>query len=85
MQGLDPSEMLKESEESSGKLASKSKTMSTKGTGKKYRMYQIATLGIGSVIGCEEHVVAQSNTHFTSCVCLSMTGELYRIEKDFFF
>ena len=35
--GLDPSDMLKESDESSGKLASMSKTMSTKNTGKKYR------------------------------------------------
>jgi len=39
MQGLDPAEMLKESDESSGKLASMSKTMSTKNTGKKYRVH----------------------------------------------
>ena len=39
IQGLDPSEMLKETEESSGKLASKSKTMSSKGAGKKYKTY----------------------------------------------
>ena len=31
--------MLKESDESSGKLASMSKTMSTKNTGKKYRLH----------------------------------------------
>jgi hypothetical protein len=37
--GLDPSDMLKESDESSGKLASMSKTMSTKNTGKKYRQH----------------------------------------------
>ena len=39
LQGLDPSDMLKESEESSGKLASKSKNMSTKSTGKKHRLH----------------------------------------------
>jgi hypothetical protein len=38
-EGLDPSEMLKESDETSGKLASKSKTMSTKSTGKKFKMH----------------------------------------------
>ena len=85
LQGLDPSEMLKESDESSGKLASMSKTMSTKNTGKKYRLHQIASLGVGSVIGCEDVMVAKSDTHITSLICLSMTGELYRIEKDFFF
>jgi len=31
--------MLKEQEESSGKLASKSKNMSTKASGKKYRLH----------------------------------------------
>lgn len=77
--------MLKESDESSGKLASMSKTMSTKNTGKKYRLHQIASLGVGSVIGCEDVLVAKSETHITSLICLSMTGELYRIEKDFFF
>ena len=44
-QGLDPSEMLKESDETSGKLASMSKNMSTKAGGKKFKMHQIATLG----------------------------------------
>lgn len=37
MKGLDPSEMLRETEATSGKLASKSKTLSTKNSGKKYR------------------------------------------------
>ena len=77
--------MLKESDESSGKLASMSKTMSTKATGKKYRVHQIASLGYGSVIGCEDVLVAKSDKHITSLVCLSMKGELYRINKDFFF
>ena len=85
VKGLDPSEMLKECDNSSGKLASKSKTMSTKNNGKKYKMYQIASLGPGSVIGCEDVMVAKSDTHVTSLVCLSMKGELYRIEKDSFF
>lgn len=84
VKGLDPSEMLKECDTSSGKLASKSKTMSTKSTGKKHRMYQIASLGPGSVIGCEDIMVAKSDTHVTSLVCLSMKGELYRIDKDYF-
>lgn len=39
VKGLDPSEMLKETDTSSGKLASKSKNMSTKATGKKHKMY----------------------------------------------
>jgi len=43
-QGLDPSEMLKEQDASSGKLASKSKNMS-KTSGKKQKMLQIACLG----------------------------------------
>ena len=30
-------------------------------------------------------MVAKSATHITSLVCLSQKGELYRIEKDFFF
>ena len=30
-------------------------------------------------------MVAKSDTHITSLVCLSMTGELYRIDKEFFF
>ena len=85
MQGLNPGEMLKEAEESSGKLASKSKTMSTKATGKKYKMHQIASLGQGSVIGCEDVLVAKSDVHVTTLTCLSMTGELFRIERDFFF
>ena len=82
---MDPSEMLKESDESSGKLASKSKNMSTKASGKKFRLHQIASLGRGSVIGCEDVLVAKSETHVTSLVCLSMEGELYRIDKEFFF
>lgn len=77
--------MLKESDESSGKLASMSKTMSTKSSGKKYRVHQIASLGQGSVVGCEDVLVAKSETHITSLVCLSMKGELYRIDKEFFF
>ena len=84
VKGLDSSEMLKETDTSSGKLASKSKNMSTKATGKKHKMYQIASLGPGSVIGCEDILVANSDTHVTSLVCLSMKGELFRIEKDFF-
>ncbi len=39
LKGLDPSEMLKEAEETSGKLASKSKNMSTKSGGKKHRLH----------------------------------------------
>lgn len=77
--------MLKEQEESSGKLASKSKNMSTKASGKKYRLHQIAILGTGSVIGCEDIMVAKSQVHITSLVCQSMKGELYRIEREFFF
>jgi len=84
-EGLDPSEMLKESDETSGKLASKSKNMSTKSTGKKFKLHQISTLGNGSVIGCEDVLVAKSEVHITSLVCSSMRGELYRIERDFFF
>lgn len=63
LEGLDPSEML--NDEGSGKLASKSKTMSTKASGKKYKMHQIATLGQGSVMGCEDILVAKSETHVT--------------------
>lgn len=40
---------------------------------------------MGSVVGCEDVLVAKSETHVTSLVCLSMKGELYRIEKEFFF
>ena len=29
--------------------------------------------------------MAKSDTHVTSLVCLSMKGELYRVDKDFFF
>jgi len=83
--GLDPSEMLKESDENSGKLASMGKNMSTKATSKKYKMHQISILGNGSVIGCEDVLCAKSSVHITSLVCASMTGELYRIEKEFFF
>ena len=77
--------MLKEQDVTSGKLASKSKNMSKQGGGKKHRMQQIACLGQGSVIGCEDILVAKSDTHVTSLVCLSMTGELYKLDKDFFF
>lgn len=83
--GLDTSEMLKESDETSGKLASMGKNMSTKASSKKYKMHQISILGNGSVIGCEDVLCAKSDVHITSLVCASMTGELYRIEKDFFF
>ena len=72
-------------DEGSGKLASKSKTLSTKAGGKKFKMHQMATLGQGSVVGCEDVLVARSDTHVTQLVCLTMTGELYRIEKEFFF
>ena len=37
------------------------------------------------MIGCEDILVAKSETHVTSLVCLSMTGEVYRVDKDFFF
>ena len=84
-QGLDPSDMLKESDENSGKLASMSKNMSTKAGGKKFKMHEIAVLGQGSVIGVEDYMVAKSDTHVTTLVCLSMKGELYRIEKELFF
>lgn len=85
--------MLKEADESSGKLASMSKNMSTKAGGKKHRSFQIACLGEGSVIGLEDVVVAKSDVHITSLTCLGYEhktkgfmpeGELYRIEKDFF-
>lgn len=59
--------------------------MNTKTTGNKYRTHQIARLGIGSVIGCEDVLVAKKETHITSLVCLSMKGELYKIDKEFFF
>ena len=85
MQGLDPAEMLKEADETSGKLASKSKTMSTKASGKKFKVHQITTLGVGSVIGCEDVLTARSETHVTSLLCLSHKGALYKIEKEFFF
>ena len=85
MQGLDPSEMLKEADESSGKLASKSKNMSTKAQGKKYRHHQIASLGSGSIIGCEDHIVAKSDVHLTSLTCLTTPGEFYKIDREFFF
>ena len=84
-QGLDPSEMLKESDETSGKLASMSKNMSTKAGGKKTRMHEIARLGRGSVIGVEDYIVAKSDVHVTSLVCISHVGKLYRIKRDFFF
>ena len=75
--------MLKEQENSSGKLASKSKNM-TKASGKKQKNHQIACLGKGSVIGLEDIVVAKSDYHVTSLQCLSMVGELYRVDKEFF-
>ena len=59
--------------------------MNTKTGGKKHRMHQIACLGYGSVVGCEDILVAKSDTHVTSLVCLSMKGEVYRVDKDFFF
>lgn len=37
------------------------------------------------MIGCEDILVAKSDTHVTSLVCLSMKGEVYRVDKDFFF
>ena len=37
------------------------------------------------MIGCEDVMVAKSETHITSLVCLTMEGELYRIDKQFFF
>lgn len=77
--------MLKEQDNSSGKLASKSKTMNSKATNKKHRLHQIACLGRGSVIGIEDIIIAKSEFHVTSLACLSQTGELYRIEKEFFF
>jgi len=76
--------MLKEQDNSSGKLASKSKTMNSKAT-KKHKLHQIACLGRGSVIGIEDIIIAKSEFHVTSLACLSQTGELYRIEKDLFF
>ena len=36
------------------------------------------------MVGCEDIRVAKSDTHVTSLVCLSMKGELYRVEKDLF-
>ena len=76
--GMDPSEMLKEMEESSGKLASKSKTLSSKNSGKKYRQHQIALLGPGSVVGIEDVLIAKSDSHLTSLVCIDVKGgELY--------
>ena len=84
-QGLEPGAMLKESEETSGKLAQKSKTVSTKPGIRRFKMHQVATLGTGSVIGCEDVLVLKSKTHVSQLTCLSMRGELYTIEKDFFF
>ena len=40
---------------------------------------------MGNVVGCEEVLVAKSETHITTLTCLSMHGELYRIDRDFFF
>ena len=59
--------------------------MNTKAGVKTHKMQQIACLGTGSVVGCEDFLVAKSDTHVTSLVCLSMTGELYKVDKDFFF
>lgn len=84
-QGLDPSQMLKESDESSGKLASMGKTKSTKQGARKFKLHEIATLGNGSVIGCEDVLALKSDTHVTKLTCLSMKAELYRVEKNFFF
>lgn len=77
--------MLKESDESSGKLASMSKNMSTKVGARKFKLHEIATLGNGSVIGCEDVLALKSELHVTRLTCLSMKGELYKVNKDFFF
>ena len=37
------------------------------------------------MIGCEDIIVAKSSTHVTSLTCLSQEGQLYAIDKDFFF
>ena len=82
---MAPSEMLKEQDNSSGKLASKSKNLTQKVGSRKHKLHQVACLGKGSVVGLEDIIVAKSDLHITSLNCLSQTGELYRIEKDIIF
>ena len=37
-----------------------------------------------SIIGLEDILVAKSDVHVTSLVCISHRGELYRIDKETF-
>ena len=77
--------MLKITKQQDGKLARKSKTMSTKDKVKQQKVHQIQNAGFGSVFGLEDLLVKESKTYDTSLTCLSMKGQLFRIDKDVFY
>ena len=77
--------MLKITKQQDGKLARKSKTMSTKDKVKQHKIHQIANAGVGTVFCLEDLLVKDSKTHDTTLTCLSMEGKVFRIDKEVFY